>query len=144
MTKAHKDLEIGFEIEPKTYKITQEKINIFSRYIFYRKDTRDIHTDDKVAGKAGLPRAIAQGRYPIGYLFEFMLNFFRKGWIQGGKLDAALAKWIYPGDAKTIKGRIRDKIQEGSATRFILDVWLENQQGENATVGIASGLVDNG
>jgi acyl dehydratase len=141
MTKAHKDLEIGFEIEPKSYEITQEKINIYSRYVFHGKDIKNIHTDDEAARKAGLPRALAQGRYPIGYISEAMLDFFGEGWIRGGKLDVTLIKGIYPGDKIAVKGKIKDKIQERDATRLILDVWLENQEGEKATVGTASGVV---
>ena len=141
MTKAHKDLEIGFEIEPKVYEITQEKVNIYSRYVFYGKDTKNIHTDNETAKRAGLPRAIAQGRYPVGYLSETMLEFFGEGWIRGGRLDVSLIKGIYPGDTITIKGKIRDKIQETGATRIVLDVWLENQKGEKATAGTASGIV---
>jgi len=141
MTKANKDLEIGFEIEPKVYEITQEKVNIYSRYVFYGKDTKNIHTDNETAKRAGLPRAIAQGRYPVGYLSETMLEFFGEGWIRGGRLDVSLIKGIYPGDTITIKGKIRDKIQETGATRIVLDVWLENQKGEKATAGTASGIV---
>lgn len=144
MTKAHKNLEIGFEFEPRTYEITQEKINIYSRYVFRGKDTRNIHTDDEIARKAGLPRAVAQGRYPIGYLSEVLLDFFGKGWVQGGKLEVSLIKGIYPGDTIAIKGKVRDKIPEGDTIRIILDVWIENQMGEKATVGAASGLVEDG
>jgi acyl dehydratase len=144
MTKARKNLEIGFEFEPRTYEITQEKINIYSRYVFHGKDTKNIHTDDEIARKAGLPRAVAQGRYPIGYLSEVLLDFFGKGWVQGGKLEVSLIKGIYPGDTIAIKGKVRDKIQEGDTIRIILDVWIENQMGEKATVGTASGLVEDG
>jgi acyl dehydratase len=142
MTKAHKALEIGYEIDPVSYDITQDKINAYSRYVFGGKDTKNIHTDDETARKAGLPRALAQGRYPIGYLSERMLNFFGRGWIQGGKLEVTLVKGIYPGDTITIKGKIREKIPEGNLTRLVLDVWLEKQDGEKATVGTASGLVE--
>jgi len=138
---AHKDLAIGYEIEPLSYDITQEKINRYSRYVFDGKDTKNIHTDDEVARRAGLPRALAQGRYPVAYLAERMLEFFGQGWIQGGKLEVTLVKGIYPGDTLTIKGVITDKIPEGHAIRLVLEVCLENQAGEHATVGIASGLV---
>ena len=143
MTRATRDLPIGFEIPQRTYSITQEKINIYSRYAFYGKDTKNIHTDDETARKAGFPRALAQGRYPIGYLSEVMLDFFGKGWIQGGKLEVSLIRPIFPGDTITIRGKLRDKIQEGKSTRIIFDVWLENQKGEKATVGTAGGLVDD-
>lgn len=142
MKAAHKDIPIGYEIEPLSYDITQEKINIYSRYVFYGKDTKNIHTDDDVARKAGLPRALAQGRYPVGYISERMLEFFGLGWIQGGKVDVALVKGIFPGDTITVKGVVTDKQPEGNKVRLVLDVWLENQHGEQATAGVASGLVD--
>jgi acyl dehydratase len=143
MMKAHKDLEAGSAIEPRVHEITQEKINIYSRYAFHGKDTKNIHTDDEVARKAGLPRALAQGRYPVGYLSEYLFAFFEKGWIQGGRLDVSLVKPIFPGDTITIRGVVRDKVQEGRFIRIMLDVWLENQNGEKATVGTASGLVES-
>jgi acyl dehydratase len=138
---AHKDLDIGYEIEPLSYHITQEKINRYSRYAFYGQDTKNIHTDDEVAHRAGLPRALAQGRYPVAYISERMLEFFGQGWMQGGKLEVTLVKGVYPGDTLTVKGVITDKIPEGNAIRLVLEVCLENQAGEPATAGIASGLV---
>ena len=141
MTKAHAGLDIGHEIEPVTYDITQEKINIYSRRVFNGRDTKNIHTDDDVARRAGLPRALAQGRYPIAYMSERMLAFFGTGWIQGGKLDVTLVKGIFPGDTITVKGVITEKSLEAGAVRLVLDVWLENQHGEQATAGVASGLV---
>lgn len=141
MTEAHTALDVGYEIEPVTYEITQEKINIYSRRVFDGRDTKNIHTDDEVARRAGLPRALAQGRYPIAYISERMLAFFGTGWIQGGKFDVTLVKGIFPGDTITVKGVITDKQPEGDAMRLVLDVWLENQDGEQATAGVASGLV---
>ncbi|ETW96176.1 MAG: hypothetical protein ETSY2_46915, partial [Candidatus Entotheonella gemina] len=102
---------------------------------------KNIHTDDEVARRAGLPRALAQGRYPIAYISERMLAFFGTGWIQGGKLDVTLVKGIFPGDTITVKGIITEKSPEDDALRLVLDVWLENQHGEQATAGVASGLV---
>ncbi len=141
MTEAHAGLDVGYEIEPVTYEITQEKINIYSRRVFDGRDTKNIHTDDEVARRAGLPRALAQGRYPIAYISERMLTFFGTGWIQGGKLDVTLVKGIFPGDTITVKGVITEKTPEDDDLRIVLDVWLENQHGEQATAGVASGLV---
>ena len=141
MHPAHKDFEIKHALEPVSYDITQEKINTYSRYVFHGKDTKNIHTDDEVARQAGLPRALAQGRYPIAYISERMLEFFGQGWVQGGKLGVTLVKGVYPGDTLTVKGVVTDKIPEGNAMRLVLDVWLENQAGEPATTGTASGLV---
>lgn len=85
---------------------------------------------------------MAQGRYPVGYLSEYLLAFFNRGWIQGGRLEVSLVKPIFPGDTITIRGVVRDKVLEGKITRIVLDVWLEKQDGQKATVGTASGLVE--
>lgn len=143
MMKAHRDLEVGSSLEPRVHAITQEKINTYSRYAFHGKDTKNIHTDDEAARKAGMPRALAQGRYPVGYLSEYLMAFFERGWIQGGRLDVSLVKPIFPGDTITIRGVVRDKVREGTFTRIVLDVWLEKQDGEKATLGTASGLVES-
>jgi acyl dehydratase len=141
MTHARRDLPIGFEIPTRSYLRTQEKINAYSRYVFEGKDTKNIHTDEEVAKKAGLPGPVAQGRYPIAFISEALLRFFGEGWICGGSLDVALAKPIFPGDTITVKGLLKEKKQEGEALRIVLEVWLENQHGEKATIGTASGLV---
>jgi acyl dehydratase len=125
-----------------SYEITPEKIARYSRFVFYGRDTKNIHTDDEVARRAGLPRALAQGRYPVAYISERLMEFFGLGWLQGGKLDVAMVKGIYPGDTITVKGIVTEKQPEGAATRLLVDVWLENQDGEKVTVGTASGLVD--
>jgi acyl dehydratase len=143
MMKAHNDLEIGSSLEPRIHEITQEKINTYSRYVFHGEDKKNIHTDDEAARKAGMPRALAQGRYPVGYLSEYLMALFEGGWIHGGKLDVSMVKPIFPGDTITIRGVVRDKVKEGTFTRIMLDVWLENQNGEKATAGTASGLVES-
>ena len=144
MIKADSNMAIGQEIEPRSHEISQEKINTYSRYVFYGKDRKNIHTDDETARRAGLPGAIAQGRYPVGYLSEYLLAFFGTGWIQGGKLEVSMIKPIFPGDTITLRGKLKDKIQEGKAVRLSLDVWIENQKGDQTTVGTASGIVWEG
>jgi acyl dehydratase len=142
MRAADKDLPLGYELEPLSYEITQAKIDVYSRYVFYGKDTKNIHTDDEVARRAGLPRALAQGRYPVAYISERLLEFFGRGWLEGGKIDVAMVKSIFPGDTVSVRGVVTAKEPEGERLRISLDVWLENQDGEKATVGVASGLVD--
>jgi acyl dehydratase len=142
MIGATPDLPIGHELEPLSYPITREKIERYSRGVFYGKDTKNIHTDDEVARRAGLPRALAQGRYPIAYISERLMEFFGRGWTEGGRLDVAMVRGIFPGDTISVGGVVTDKQREGDKVRLFLDVWLENQDGERATVGTASGLVD--
>ena len=139
MNCAPEDLAIGQEIAPVRYVITRESIATYSRYVFDGRDTKNIHTDDEAARRAGLPRAVAQGRYPIGYMSEYALAFFGAGWVQGGRIDVSLIKPIYPGDSITVRAIVSDCRRAVDGTLITLDVWLENQHGERVTVGSASG-----
>ena len=132
---------IGARLDPVSYLVSAERIAIYSRYVFGGRDTRNIHTDDEVARRAGLPRAVAQGRYPIGYMSERALAFFGTGWLEGGRLDVTLVKPIFAGDTVTVCGTVVDKVPEDGKTRVVLDLWLENEAGERVTSGTASGLV---
>ncbi len=133
------DLGIGHELAPVRHAITRESIANYSRYVFGGRDTKNIHTDDEAARRAGLPRAVAQGRYPIGYMSEYALAFFGAGWVQGGCIDVSLTKPICPGDFITVRGIVSDCQRAVGGTRITLDVCLENQHGERVTVGSASG-----
>src|SRR5215510_12098060 len=132
---------IGAQLEPVSYHISSERIAIYSRYVFGGRDTRNIHTDDEVARRAGLPCAVAQGRYPIGYMSERALAFFGRGWLEGGRLDVTLVKPIFAGDTVTVCGTVVGMLPVNGKTRIVLDIWLENQAGERVTSGTASGLV---
>src|SRR5262249_28469953 len=115
---------IGARLEPVSYLVSSERIAIYSRYVFGGQDTRNIHTDDAVARRAGLPRAVAQGRYPIGYMSERALAFFGQGWLEGGRLDVTLVKPIFAGDTVTVHGAVMDRVPEDGALRIVLDLWL--------------------
>lgn len=134
-------LAAGDEIPAKSYAITRESIATYSRYVFGGLDKRNIHTDDDVARRAGRPRAVAQGRYPVGYLSEAMLALFGEGWVQGGRIDVTLARPIYPGDTVTLRGEVTSIHAEPGGKRMTLDIRLENQHGERVTLGTASGIL---
>jgi len=124
-----------------TYAITRESIATYSRYAAGGNDAGNIYTGDEAARRAGLPHAVAQGRYPIGYMSECAFAFFGAGWVQGGRIDVNLIKPVYPGDFITVCGIVSDYRSVAGGTRITLDVWLENQHGERVTAGWASGLV---
>ena len=48
---------------------------------------------------------------------------------------------VVDGVTVTVKGIIKDKQMEKSRIRLVLDVWMENEEGQKAIVGSASGLV---
>ncbi|MCC7083057.1 MAG: MaoC family dehydratase [Burkholderiales bacterium] len=132
---------IGREIDPASYSITRESIARYSRYVFDGRDTRNIHTDDEIARRAGLPGAVAQGRYPIGYMSERAFALFGRGWIEGGHIDVTLVRPIFPGDTVTVRGVITAIEPLVGASRLVLEMYLENQDGLRVTTGTVSGII---
>ncbi len=67
MTSTPKDVEVGYELPTVSKEITLEKMRAYSGW-----PRRNIHTDDEVARRAGLPRAVCQGTQHMNYLSEVL------------------------------------------------------------------------
>ena len=50
---------------------------------------------------------------------------------------------VVDGKTVTVKGIIKDKQMENSRIRLVLDVWMENEEGQKIIVGSASGFVSS-
>ena len=137
MTIAVRNMEVDQELPPVRKEMTFDDMRLFSMW-----GNRNIHTDWEVAKKGGLPAPIAAGLMPHAYLSEMLTNFFGKNWLQGGKLSVSFLQYTLPGDVITARGRIKEKVDKGSAIRFNCEVWCESLNGEKTVVGTASGLVD--
>lgn len=136
MVTANRNIEPGFEIPTISKFVTFEKMQL------YEPGVKNLHTDVETAKKAGLPGPIIGGQQSYAYLSEMLMNFFGEGWVKGGKIAVSLVKIVPPGDTLTGKGVVKEKVNEGDKVRLVLDIWLENQNGEKAVVGTASGLVN--
>ena len=124
-------------LAPSSYKIGRLEIKKFNRLVTGGKDTLNIHTDDEVAQKAGLPRAVATGRHPVCFIAEEMTKIFGKGFIENGNLDVKFIKPIFPGDTISIEFSPNSKVE---SEKFIFDVSIRNQNGETVTKGVASAI----
>lgn len=131
------NLEPGDALPERTHEVDWEDILKFNRYVTGGVDTKNIHTDDEVARKAGLPRAVATGRHPVSFITELMVDHLGMGFITGGEIDVSFVKPIFPGDVLTLKAVLREKSPEYGATRCLFDVSLTNQDGTAVTVGTA-------
>ncbi len=134
-TPAHRDLPVGFELEPVVRTISLEKSRIHEGWPAIR--TR--HCDYEAAHATGTPAPIANGGQVALVLGELFIKFFREGYI-GGTLSFNLIRPTQLDDVLTARGVITDKRPEGDRVRLDLDVWLENQNGDKILVGKASGL----
>ena len=131
------NLEPGDALPERTHEVDWEDILKFNRYVTGGVDTKNIHTDDEVARKAGLPRAVATGRHPVSFITELMVDHLGFGFITGGEVDVSFVKPIFPGDVLTLKAVLKEKTLDQGATHYLFDVSLTNQDGAAVTVGTA-------
>ncbi len=133
------NMNIGDELPERTHKVDWEDILKFNRYVTGGVDTKNIHTDDEVARKAGLPRALATGRHPVSFITELMVDYLGMGFITSGEIDISFVKPIFPGDVLTLMAVLREKSPDEGEMRYLFDVSLVNQDGAAVTIGIAGG-----
>jgi acyl dehydratase len=98
-----------------------------------RAPRMNIHTDDEAARKAGFTAPIAGGEQTYAVMANFILDSFGVGFLRGGRLEAALVKPVFYGDALTMHARIVD----ADNPHLQLEVWTENQRGERVLIGTA-------
>ena len=131
------NMNIGDELPKRTHEVDWEDILKFNRYVTGGVDTKNIHTDDEVARKAGLPRAVATGRHPVSFITELMVDHLGFGFITGGEIDVSFVKPIFPGDVLTLQAVLKEKTLDQGTTHYLFDVSLTNQEGAAVTVGTA-------
>jgi acyl dehydratase len=99
---------------------------------------KNIHTDLEFAQSCGVPVRITSGGMPVGYIAELMIDLFGEGWFRAGKMSTKFIKGTKVNDFITPKAVVKSKEPADSGTRFVLDFWCENQDGEKLVVGSAT------
>jgi len=138
-----RDTQEGQEFSGKLKTVTEERVYAFS--VGFPKGPRwpkkNIHTDLEFARSCGLPTRAASGAMFEGYLTELMIDLFGEEWLQHGKMSLTFIAIVDPGDRLVPKTVLSSRHVEGSAVRFVMDVWCENQHGKKVVTGTATGLV---
>ncbi len=124
----------GEEIAPLTRTITHAMCEAFSG------PEKNYHTDREMARALGFPDIVVQGMLSVCFVAELMGHAFGLGWHAAGKLDVRLVNVVWPNDALTTRGKVREDVVEGSRRRALLDVWCEKADGTKTVVGTASAL----
>lgn len=127
MPTATKELEPGFEIPTLTKRA-------------YMVARSGIHGDE-YAQQMGFVRGLVAGGTTLAYMTEMLTSFFGKTWFKTGKISVAFTSPVYENDKVTCRGVIKDKTDEGSGVRLVLDIWMEKENGEKIVVGTASARV---
>ncbi len=119
---------VGTELAPVSHLVTMEDMVLFEP-----EGEKNIHTDDAVARAAGLPAAIAAGVQFMSYVFEMLQQAYGPGSVAGTVLDVRIRAPVFAGDTVTACGQVTG-VADG---RAVLDVWCENQRGEQVISGTA-------
>jgi 3-hydroxybutyryl-CoA dehydratase len=134
-TAVAQDITIGQELPRLVKEIPQRKIDAYSGV-----RPRSIHSDEAWARQKGFRAPLAQGMMSTAYISEMMTALLGAGFVKGGTISVAFTQPVYAGDRLTVHGRVKDKRPEDGATRVIVEVWCENQDGGQTAIGTATGL----
>jgi acyl dehydratase len=129
-------ITIGQVLPSLTKEIAQRKIDAYSGV-----KPRSIHTDEAWAREKGFRAPLAQAMMSTAYVSELMTQLLGAGFVKGGTMSMTFIKPVYAGERLTVHGVVTDVRPEDGATRVVVDVWCEDQEGDKTAVGTASGLM---
>jgi len=98
------------------------------------------HTDREQAKKLGFPNIVVQGMMTTCFASQLMLDAFGEGFLRGGRMSLKLVNVLWVDETVVARGRIRERHNEGTATRVSCDVWVEKLDGTRVLIGDASAL----
>jgi len=101
---------------------------------------RNYHTDREQAKNLGFPNIVVQGMMSTCFVSEVMETAFGAGWTTGGKMSLKLTNVLWVDESVSAHGKVRDEVQEGTATRVHCDVWVDKPDGTRIALGSASAL----
>jgi acyl dehydratase len=133
----------GRQFSGKPKEITEERVYAFSGG--FPKGPgwpqKNIHTDVEFARRCGLPARNASGSMFEGYVTEMLVDLFGENWLRGGKMQLVFIRMVAIGDTVLPKAIVQSRQEDLSGTKFVLEIWCENQHGDKVAVGTAVGLV---
>ena len=138
-----RDTAAGREVAGSPKKVTSYRTWLFSGGWprFDGWPAKNVHTDMVFAKRSGLPTRAASGAMMQGYLSELMIGLFGESWLSRGRLSLKYIRIVDVGDTITARARVSATQPDESTTRFDLEVWCENQQGQSVVVGTGTGWV---
>jgi acyl dehydratase len=127
-------LRVGDIVPPLTKgPLTREWIK---KYADASGDHNPIHIDEKAATAFGLPSVIAHGMLNMGFVAQHVTNW---AGLNGDlkRIKVRFGAIVKPGETVICKGKVKDKKVEGGKKMVFLELWAENQKGEQVITGEA-------
>ena len=122
------DLSPGKDL-PELRKEPITKVQLV-KYAGASGDFNLIHTDDETARRVGLDGVIAHGMLSMAFLGQYLCSLAGPESIR--RIKVRFSAMVRPGDVLTCKGKVKSVEPGGPVT---LEIWAENQHGEQVTAG---------
>ena len=137
--KATNDITVGTPVSPLVKNTSMEQAAVYS---WIGKYFENIHNNIHKAQKAGFELPVVQGQQQVGFITEFLTNFFGASWFTSGWEKVKMIRPVLVGEVITVRGLVKDKTVENGKTKLHLHVWIENEKGEMTIIGWASAYVE--
>ena len=105
-----------------------------------RASEENIH-DDSTAQRLGFQRGFVAFGQSLSWMSEMLLDYFGPAYYETGRFECRFAAPVFDDDDVTVRGEVRERVQEPGGVRLVCDVWMEKTDGTRAVAGAASALV---
>lgn len=130
----YEDIQVGADIPSVERSATTEQL---VRYHAAAGDWDRIHFDYPYARSVGFPDVILQGMLKAGWLAQMIIDWAGpKVWVK--KFGTQYRQIDVPLDPLTCRGRVADKYVSDTEHLVVLEVWVQNGNGEITTRGTAT------
>ena len=137
MSASPAEIRIGAELVSAPYLLDAAAAKAYNEGIEQpprRRPRGNIHDDKDAARRAGFTAPIAAGEQTIAIIAQFLADNFGMRFLRGGRIEVSLTKPVFYGDTLTSHA----KIVSVDADRAGLQIYVENQRGEQVLIGSAA------
>jgi acyl dehydratase len=133
------EIRIGAELVSAAYLLDAAAAKLYHDGIeqpVRRRPPRGIHDDKDAARKAGFVAPIAGGAQTIAVMAQFLADNFGMRFVRGGRIEVSLTRPVLFGDTLTSRAKIVSV--DANSNRAELQIYVENQRGEQVLTGTAA------
>lgn len=120
-----------------SHKVRRKAPGLFTKNALNIPDTvQRLHWEKEWAAELGIPVTYDYGAMRECFLTNLITNWMGDdAWLW--KMRCEHRKFVYMGDTNWVKGKVKEKRQEGGRNEVHLEIWIENQWGTVVTPGEA-------
>jgi acyl dehydratase len=125
---------------PLIRRLTLRRMQEFERcseFIVNRPQRESIHANPDLAKQAGQTAPVASGMHSVAHLNHLLRRAFGESWTTSGHLAVKHVRPLHAGDSLSARAVVTGALEAPSGPRLQLDIWCEDAEGHQSTVGTA-------